>query len=137
MDACDLLLRAKNGQPINIKFADGQTQAVVPHPTPLPDAIVEAKEKLGLTIEPMTPGLADKYHMTEEDGLFVDAVTQDSISARAGVQPGDIVVQLGRFRISTLDDLAALLGRLPDSGKVRIGVIRDDQLGFGVLDFGQ
>jgi hypothetical protein len=28
-------------------------------------------------------------------------------------------------------------GRLPGSGQVRIGVIWDDQLGFGTLDFGQ
>jgi serine protease Do len=137
VDAYDLLLRAKNGEPINIQFAGGEISTIVPHPTPLPDAVVEAKQKLGLTIEPMTPVLADKYHMTDEDGLFVDAVAQDSISARAGVQPGDILVQLGRYRISTVDDLAALLGRLPTSGQARIGVIRDDQMGFGTLDFGQ
>ncbi|MGA3065894.1 MAG: trypsin-like peptidase domain-containing protein [Tepidisphaeraceae bacterium] len=137
VDAYDLLLTAKNGQPLKIEFEGGQSQDFIPRPTPLPDAIVQAKQKLGLTVEPMTPVLADKYHLNEEDGIFVDAVAQDSVAGRAGVQPGDILVQIGRFRISTLDDFAALLDRLPTTGEVRIGVIRDDQLDVGLLEFGQ
>jgi len=35
-------------------------------------------------------------------------VDNDSVAARTGVQAGDILVRLGRFKISTLDDLAAL-----------------------------
>jgi membrane-associated protease RseP (regulator of RpoE activity) len=130
VDAYDLLLKAKMGQPLTITFADGKTQTLAPRPTPLPDAIVEAKAKLGLTVELLTPMLADKYHLNQEDGIFVDAVARDGIGARAGLQPGDILVQLGQFRIS------ALLNRLPASGRVQVGVVRGDESGFATLDFG-
>jgi serine protease Do len=137
VDAYDLLLSAKRGTPVTIAFDGGDSQQFIPRAAPLPDAIVQAKQKLGLTVEAMTPMLADKYHMSEEDGIFIDAVTVGGIAARAGIQPGDILVQIGRFRIATLDDLAALLDRLPSSGQVHIGIIRDDQLEVGDLDFGQ
>jgi serine protease Do len=136
VDAYDLLLNARAGRPIAIQFAGGETKQIVPQPLPLPDAIVQAKAKLGLTVELMTPMLADKYQMNQEDGIFVDAVAAGSVADKAGVKGGDIIVQLGRFRVTTLDDLSALLNRLPETGDVRIGVIRDDELGFGTLEFG-
>ena len=38
-------------------------------------------------------------------------------------------------RVGTLDDFAALLHRLPKTGQVRIGVVRDDQVDFGIMEF--
>ncbi len=35
---------------------------------------------------------------------------------------------------TTLEDLSALLHRMPQAGRVRVGVIRGEQLGYGVLD---
>jgi S1-C subfamily serine protease len=136
VDAYDLLLAAKAGQAITIRFAKGAQSSVMPRATPLPDAVIEAKAKLGLTVQQLTPMLAQRYNLTEEDGIFIDAVARDSIAARTGVQPGDILVQIGHFRVSTLDDLAALLDRLPQTGRVRIEVIRNDQLAAGYLDMG-
>jgi serine protease Do len=136
VDAYDALLSAKAGQEIGIEFADGSRTRVLSAPTPLPDAVVQAKAKLGLTVEALTPVTAAKYHLNENEGIFVIGVDNDSIAARTGVQPGDILVRLGQFKISTLDDLAAVLNRLPASGMVRIVVIRDDEPAVGLLDFG-
>lgn len=136
IDAYAQILDLKAGQNLMIRWADDQTEKLTAKALPLPDAIVQAKRKLGLTIEQLTPMLADKYHISEEDGLLINAVAKDSIAAKAGLEPGDVIVQLGRYRVSTLDDLASLLDRLPESGQVRIGVIRNDQMGFGKLDFG-
>ncbi len=81
VDAYDLLLAAQPGQAITIRFADGKREELMPRPTPLPDAVVEAKAKLGLTVEALTPMLAQKYGLNEEDGIFVDAVARDSVAA--------------------------------------------------------
>ena len=136
VDAYDLLLSAKEGEPISVGFAGGKSVQLIPRPVPLPDAILQAKAKLGLTVELLTPMLAQKYQLNEDEGIFIDAVAQGSIAARTGIQAGDILVQLGRFRVTTLDDLADLLNRLPASGRVLVKVIRDDQLAEGSLDFG-
>ncbi len=137
VDAYDLLLGASAQQTINVEFADGSTRKIVPQSAPTPDAIVQAKNKLGMTVEALTPMLAEKLHLSEEDGLLVDAVTSDSPAGRAGLRQGDIVVALGRFPVSTLDQLAGLMNHMPDSGRIRIGVIRDNELQFGTLDLGE
>jgi membrane-associated protease RseP (regulator of RpoE activity) len=67
-------------------------------------------------------------------GLFVSDVAKGSVAAKAGLQPGDVVVQFGRYRVANLNDLAALLHRLPDAGRVRIGVLRGEQVGYGTLE---
>ncbi|MGD0389539.1 MAG: trypsin-like peptidase domain-containing protein [Tepidisphaeraceae bacterium] len=137
VDAYDLLLSAQAGNEIAIEFTDGKSLHLVPSPTPLPDAVLQAKAKLGLTVEQLTPELAQRYHLNQNQGIFIDAVARDSQAERIGIRPGDILVQLGNFRISTLDDLAAVLNRLPQSVRLRIAVIRDDQLASGVLDLGK
>jgi serine protease Do len=135
VDAYAMLLKCSVNDNVTLSFGAGQKpQIIVAQATTLPDAIVQAKKLLGIAVEQVTPMLAEKYHLSGEDGLFVSAVARDSISAKAGVQAGDIIVSLGRYRISTLNDLSALLHRLPESGKVRIGVLRGDQVGMGTLE---
>ena len=104
-------------------------------PVPTPDAIVESRRRFGMTVEQLTPIMAEKYHLATEDGLFVSAVARNSVAEKAGIEPGDVIIQLGRYSMSTLGDLAAGLHRLPDSGKVRVGVIRGEQVGYGILEF--
>jgi S1-C subfamily serine protease len=100
-----------------------------------PDALVKAKERLGLTIEVLTPMLAEKYHLQSDTGLFVTAVARDSAAAKAGVQTGDVIIQLGRYRVATLTDFATLLQHLPETGRVRLGIIRGDKVGYAVMEF--
>jgi serine protease Do len=134
IDAYDLLLKATTDKQIDVTFADGKDLKITPKPVPLPDAIVQAKNRLGLSIELLTPMLAAKDHLDVTDGLLVDEVEPDSVAARAGVQRGDVIVQLDRFRITSLNDLSALIPRLPQSGRVRIGIVRGNQMGFGLMD---
>lgn len=140
VDAYAMLLQTKPGEQLKLGWSDAggksDTQVLTAKAVPLPDAIVQAKKKLGITIEQLTPMLAAKYQLSVEDGMFVQAVANDTVASRAGIQPGDIIVQVGRYRVATLDDLSVLLQHLPETGQVRIGVIRGDDLEFGTLTFG-
>jgi len=129
------LLRVNVGQPLTIDFSDGKDLKLIGKAVPLPDAIVQAKKLLGISIEPLTPMLAEKYHLTSEDGLLVVAVDKDSVGGRAGLETGDVIVRLGRYRISKLDDFASLVHELPEAGRVEVGVVRGDRLLRGILEF--
>ncbi len=116
-------------------WAGGKKETIDPKPTPIPDAILQAKQRFGLTIEMVTPILAEKYQLAQEQGLFISSVDRDSVGARAGLRPGDVIVQLGRYRINTLNDFAALVQRLPESASVRVAVVRGNEIGVGTLSF--
>jgi serine protease Do len=135
IDAYAMLLDSKQDGRLSVQYAGEREPVVIAcKPVPQPDAVVQAKKLLGVSIEPLTPMLAEKYRLTTEDGLFVSEVLKDGIAAKAGVQPGDVIFQLGRYRVSNLTDFGALLHRLPEAGTVRIGIMRGEQVGYGVLE---
>jgi serine protease Do len=135
IDAYAMLLTLKPNQPLDITWANDKTEKRMTRPTPIPDTIVHARQRFGLSIEQVTPMLADKYKLNQEDGLLVDAVDKNSAAAQGGLLPGDIIVQVGRVRVASLDDLGALLPRLPETGSIRVWVIRGQEMGYITLKF--
>jgi serine protease Do len=140
IDAYAILLRQKAAKPFDITFDSGTPLTVNPTPVPLPDAIVQAKSKLGLGVEQLTPMSAQSYGLDEDDGLFVTDVVRDSVADKAGLKPGDVIVQLGDYKVATLDDFAAILNEVqqhpPRGNRLRISVRRGDQVGYGILQLG-
>jgi len=135
VDAYAMLLSAKVGDDVTVTLASGKEFHLKAAAVPLPDALVQARERFGLVIEPLTPMLAQKYNMLAEDGLFVSQVMRGSAAAKAGLEPGDVIVRLGRYKVRTLDDFAAVLKIIPEEGRMRIAVIRGDRVGEGILQF--
>lgn len=133
IDAYAMLLKLKVNDEVVLRVAGGRVVTYKARAVPLPDALVQARQRLGLVVEPLTPMLAQKYGLLNEDGLLVSQVMRNSPGARAGIEPGDIIVRLGRYQVRTLDDFAALLQMLPETGRVRVAVIRGDRMGEGIL----
>ena len=134
VDAYAILLQQKENQKFDIQLAGGEKRTIEPHTTPLPDAIVQAQERLGLVVEELTPLTAQKYNLPDEDGMLVTQVQRGSVAAKAGVQAGDVIISLGRYPVRSLKMFSTLMKYLPDKGRVRIGVSRGGQRGFGVLE---
>jgi len=130
-----LLAVPESHRSIKIQFQHGQEIEVAIKPLPLPDGVARAKELLGVVVQPMTPMLAQKYGIVAEEGVLVLEIDNDSIAARAGIKPGDVIVQLGRYRVQSMADFSVLLNQLPEKGRVRIGIVRADRVGVGTLEF--
>ena len=135
VDAYAQLLRVRAGQTCVLEFEGGGRSKVEATAVPLPDAIVQAGRLFGMTIEQLTPLRAERLGLDADDGLLITQVRGDGAAARAGLRPGDVVVQFGRFRVRTLNDLSALLARLPESGRARIFVVRDGQTGYTAVEW--
>ena len=135
VDAYAMLLRVKPGETCQIGCATGQPVRVQATAVPLPDAVVQARERLGMTVEQLTPLRAERYRLDADDGLVVTEVLRGGVAAGAGIRPGDVIVQLGRYRVTTLDDFAALMSRLPDTGRARLYVIRKGEVGHTMLEW--
>jgi S1-C subfamily serine protease len=145
VDAYAILLEQKAHAPFTVVL-DGQppikidpkaippANAVDPKSPQVADALAKAKHRMGITVEPVTPALAEKYGLAVEHGIFVSEVTANSVAAGAGMKAGDVIFQLGTYRVADLSDFSALVQHLPAAGRVRVGVVRGQAVGFGVLD---
>jgi predicted metalloprotease with PDZ domain len=134
VDAYAILLKQHADKPFDVTFAgEAKAHHITPKTVPMPDAIVQARDRLGLVIEPLTPLLAERHGLSVEDGLLITETLRQGPAARAGLQPGDVIVQLGRYPVQGLERFAALLQHLPDKGRVRVGVVRGDQVGYAML----
>ena len=136
VDAYALLLRNKSPDAtITLELADGTKRTVKTRPAPTPSTIAESKRRLGLVVEQVTALLAEKLQLSTEDGLFITEVTRDSMAARSGLKPGDVITKFGRYPVNTLKDFGTVLDNLPVKGRVRVEVVRGNQVGYTYLNF--
>ena len=63
----------------------------------------KAVPDLGMTVQELTPELAKNLGISETSGLVVTQVEQDSTAADAGIQPGDIILQVDQVPMKSLD----------------------------------
>jgi serine protease Do/serine protease DegQ len=79
---------------------------------------------IGMEVQGLTPDLAEAFGAKRVEGVVVVQVDPDSPAARAGVQPGDVVVQLGDRRIDKLGDYRSQEAVVFAGGKLPISVQR-------------
>ena len=136
IDAYAILLGVKAGDHVDVTYDGGQTDSLLASALAHVDDISEqTQRRLGLTLEQVTPDVARKYELATDEGLMVKFVASGSVAATAGFEPGDVIIGMGRYRVTTMDDLGTLLPHLPDAGRVPVGIYRGDQRGYLLLEF--
>jgi S1-C subfamily serine protease len=134
VDAYVRLLGVRPGDEVAVELADGEAVRYSASELPLPQGLAVARERLGLKVESVTPATAQKFGLAVENGVLVTEVARRSPSAEAGVQPGDVIVQIGRYWLRDGDDLAALMNALPERGRIRLGIVRGNQSGYVMVE---
>ena len=81
--------------------------------------------RLGVTIQEVNQSLAENFGMRTPGGALVSSVAKDSPAAKAGVQPGDVIVKFEGKDVSRSSDLPPLVAHLRPGSKVTLGVWRD------------
>ncbi len=70
--------------------------------------------KLGLTLQPITPEIAQQLKLESNDGLVVINVDPSGAAAEKGIQRGDVILQINRQVVSSLDDVQAAIEKSGD-----------------------
>ncbi|KQV78693.1 DegQ family serine endoprotease [Rhizobium sp. Root1220] len=75
----------------------------------------------GAVVENLSPRVADELRMpSESTGVVVSEVKDDSLAARLGFEPKDIIVSINGTEVKTTKELADLADRDPDFWRVEI-----------------
>ena len=100
---------------------------VVVKARPKPDEATLARRHFGLTFQPVTPELARIRRLALEWGMLVTAVERGSPAARLGLRRGDVVFQLGRWYVTDLERLGAILEDVKPGQVLQIGILRSNE----------
>jgi serine protease Do len=96
-----------------------------------PDGPVqETSSSFGITLQNITPEIARRLRMENRRGAVVTEVEQGSPAARAGMQPGDVIVRVGQQAVETAADAQRELARIPSGGTAFLRVVRGGQETF-------
>jgi len=83
--------------------------------------------RLGISMKELTPELARTLGVTADEGAVIAEVQNDSPAARAGLQPGDVVVAVNGRPVRSASELRARLGVMPVGEEVTLKVLRGAQ----------
>ncbi|HWH76371.1 MAG TPA: PDZ domain-containing protein, partial [Candidatus Binatus sp.] len=88
---------------------------------------------LGLTVQPLTPQLAENLGLERADGLVVTAVTPGSAADEAGLRSGDVVSEINRRPVRNLGDYSREMARAEKAKSVLFLVKRGQNSVFLAL----
>lgn len=87
---------------------------------------------LGLTVDPLTPELAQELGLTSTRGLLITEVAPGSPAARAGLRPEDVLLEVDRQPVGSLLELREALRAGDDSALLKIG--RSGRISYVVIE---
>jgi serine protease Do len=94
------------------------------------DPAQETSSGFGITLQNITPEIARRLRMENRRGAVITDVEQGSPAARAGMQPGDVIVRVGQQAVETAADAQRELARIPSGGTAFLRVVRGGQETF-------
>ncbi len=80
-------------------------------PSDEPTVASRGTERWGLTVQPITPELARQFNLSNTDGVLVSEVEEGSPAGRAGLRPGDAIVEVNRRRVRDVQAYEQAVGR--------------------------
>lgn len=79
---------------------------------------------LGVTVQEMTQSLADAFGLKTLAGTLVSAVDPGGPAAKAGLEPGDVILKFDGKDVTHSADLPVRVANLPPGASVKLEVLR-------------
>jgi len=88
-----------------------------------PAGLAWLEDQFGLSIEDMTPEVAEEYRLPRDSGVLITGVPRGSPAARAGLRPGDIIIAVATQDIRNVAQFIRALRRVDVSHGVALGIV--------------
>ncbi len=99
----------------------------------IPGETREGVKKFGLTVQAITPELAERYGLDTTRGVVVVAVEPGSKAYWGGVEEGDVILEVNREPIRSIDDWNRIVAQIPEGEDVLLTVLREGRTRFLLL----
>jgi serine protease Do len=91
-------------------------------------------KKLGITVQEITPKIAESLGIEEVHGLIVNNVDSGSAAAEAGIMRGDILLEINRERVDNIADYKKSLQAAEEKKSILLLIERDHNTRFVVIE---
>jgi serine protease Do len=85
------------------------------------------RSMLGLDVRPITPEMARQLNLRGTDGVVVFRVEEESAAAEAGLQRGDVIREVNRQRVKSVQEFERAVRDLKDGDRVTVLLQRGPQ----------
>jgi serine protease Do len=88
-----------------------------------------------LTVQDLTPEIAQQLGIQNSKGVVIRNVRPESPGAEAGLQPGDVILEVDNSKVGSSDDFAAAAkGAQKDKKSARLLVQRGNSTIYTVIN---
>jgi serine protease Do len=99
------------------------------------EIIPQLKEKgkvsrgwFGVSVQPVTPELAQSFGLTEMKGVLISEVMKDSPAEKAGLKSGDIIVEFDGKPIHEINELPRIAANMAVGKKAPVKILRNGKI---------
>jgi serine protease DegQ len=82
---------------------------------------------IGIESQDITPELADSFGLGRQSGAIIAGVVRGGPADKAGMRPGDILLDVDGKTVANTSDMLNLIAQLAPGGKSRMTVMRKDR----------
>ncbi len=113
---------------LDVPLSERRDGAVV---ASIPQAKTEGK--LGLDVQDLTAGLADKFKLREAKGVLITKVEPNSLAQAEGLREGDLIKEVNRTEVASVGEFTSTISRVRRGDTVLLRVLRENRAFYVVL----
>lgn len=121
----------RGGQPVALTAKVAEFPQPKRAAAPRPD-----RGQLGLKVQSLTPKLAGELGLKDQSGVVVAGVQNGGLAAEAGIRPGDVIVQVNRKPVHTVEEFRQTIENQQDGEPALFMIHRKDLSLFVAVDVG-
>jgi serine protease Do len=80
---------------------------------------------LGITLEDLTPGLAESFNLPAQSGALVGDVLPRTPAEKAGIQSGDVIIEFNGKKVADPHSLQLMVSECSPGTEVQVKVVRN------------
>jgi serine protease Do len=123
---------ARAGEKVDLEIwrqGKRETLTLIPEKSPI-QITGKAPDKLGLVVGSIDREIAGHLGLESSEGVVILSIAANSPAERWGLEKGDVIQQIGRYRINAVDDYYQLLKKLRPGDKISLLIERQGRLFF-------
>lgn len=96
---------------------------------------MQSADEIGLTVQTLTPQLAEQFNAKPGEGVVVTEVRPDSIAAMAGIEPGTVILRVNRKEVKSAADFRQAVEEGSGEKRVLLLIRKDDMQRYVALSW--